>query len=255
MKVEATTYNHSELILQMFMHINKYNLMDGHAHSAETPEQMINLGLVIITKSNIFASDIRKWHSRPDANRTWQNFKTHFKEVQQAIRQSQPTIIMDSLGYHGQANATTIVDEIINKLTSQQITSSEATAEQQMQQALDHMANSTQHSESMAKQMQALATTISNLQTQVNQNQTRGHSGGGGGRCGGRRGHGGQNGRSGGQGNSNRGNNSSPHAYCWTHGNRPQVSRNCEGPAEDHIADAGYKNMQGGSTKNCHWLD
>jgi hypothetical protein len=178
MKVEATTYDHSKPILQMFTHINEYNLMADHAHSAETPQQMINLGLIIITKSNVFASNIQKWHARPDADKTWQNFKTHFIEAQQAIRQSQPTITTDSLGYHGQANAATTVDEVISKLSSQQSTASEATAKQQMQQAVNHMANSTQHSESMATQMQALATTIWDLQTQVNQNQPqdRGHA-------------------------------------------------------------------------------
>jgi hypothetical protein len=218
---------------------------------------MINLGSIIITKSNISASDVRKWHSRPGAKKTWQNFKTHFKEAQQAIRQSQPTITTDSLGYHGQANAASIVDEVISKLSSQQSTASEVATKQQMQQAVDHMANSTQHSKSMATQTQALAMTISNLQTQVNQNQPRGQGRGGGrgGGCGGGRGHGGQNGRSGSLGNNNRGNNSSPPAYCWTHGNCAHVSCNCKGQAKGHIADAGYKNMQGGSTKNCHWLD
>jgi polyhydroxyalkanoate synthesis regulator phasin len=171
-------------------------------------QQMINLGLVIITKSNIFASNIRKWHSCPGTEKTWQHFKTHFKEAQQAIRQSQPTITTDSLGYHGQANAATIVDEVISKLSSQQSTVSEEAAEQHMQQAVDHMANCTQYSKSMATQMQALATTISNLQTQVNQNQPRGQGRGGG------RGHGGRNGRSGSRGNNNRGNNSSQPAYC-----------------------------------------
>jgi hypothetical protein len=212
MKVEATVYDHSKPILQMFMKINEYNLMADHAHSAETQRQMINLGLIIITKSNIFASDIRKWHSRPNAKKTWQHFKTHFKEAQQAIRQSQPTITTDSLGYHGQASAATIVDEVISKLSSQQSNTSKEAAKQQMQQAVDHMANSTQHSETMATQMQALATTISNLQSQVNQKQPLGQGRGGG--RGGGRGHGGQKGQSSSRGNNNRGNNSSPPAYC-----------------------------------------
>jgi hypothetical protein len=115
MKVEATIYDHSKPILQMFMQISEYNLMADHAHSAETPQQMLNLGLSIITKSNIFASDIRKWHSRPDAEKTWRNFQTHFKEAQQAIRQSQLTITTDSLGYHRQANAATVFPRLSSR--------------------------------------------------------------------------------------------------------------------------------------------
>jgi hypothetical protein len=112
-KVEATTYNHARPIINIFTAINEYGNMTKAADAAETPKQLINIGLIIITRSTIFASNIRKWHAKPDVKKTWPAFKTHFKEVQKAIKQSQPAITMDSLGYHEQANAVSIVDQVI----------------------------------------------------------------------------------------------------------------------------------------------
>jgi hypothetical protein len=34
------------------------------------PIQLTNIGLIIITQSTIFASDIRNWHDKPEAGQT-----------------------------------------------------------------------------------------------------------------------------------------------------------------------------------------
>jgi hypothetical protein len=53
-KVEATTYNHDRPIVTIFTAINKYANMADAANAAETPTQLINIGIIIITKSTIF---------------------------------------------------------------------------------------------------------------------------------------------------------------------------------------------------------
>ena len=251
-KVEETNYEHSRPIANMFTRINEYSLMADHARASETAQQMINMGLIIITRSNIFSSDIRKWNRRPDIEKTWPNFKAHFSQAQKDIKASQPTITTDVLGYHGQANAvTTLVDQVTQQvmehLTSQPHSEAEDIAEQQIQQAVDHMANSTQQSASIITQMQALAATISTLQTQVNNNQNQRGRGGGG--------RGGRGGRGGGRGGRGRGGGTaSTPMYCWTHGNCAHAGCDCKTPGVGHIEGATYANMQGGSTYNCHWL-
>jgi hypothetical protein len=228
--LEATTYNHSRPILNVFTAINEYANMADAAGAAETATQLINIGLIIITRSTIFASDIRKWHDKPGGDKDWPNFKEHFKTAQRAIKQSQPTATIDLLGYHEQAAAATEAADQI--------------AEQQMQQQLDNMANAAQQNQTMIDQIKSLTATISNLQT----NQQK--SGGGGGRGGSGRGRGGNSSvRT--QGKSNE---RAPPAYCWTHGNCAHKSAECKTKATGHINKATYADMQGGSTNRCHWL-
>ena len=65
------------------------------------------------------------------------------KRSQRDIKRSQPVVTTDSLGFHGQAKAAAIVDQVIERLS----------AEQCMQQEIgQEMANATQQ-ESMFEQM------------------------------------------------------------------------------------------------------
>jgi hypothetical protein len=254
-EVEATTYNHSRPITNIFTNINEYAHMAEHADATETPAQLINIGLIIITRSTIYANDIRTWNAKPDIDKTWPNFKEHFKAAQKAIKRSQPTVTADSLGYHEQANtaSTTAPDQALAIFANDQ--AAEQLAAQQMQCHLTNMASSAQTNQAIVEQMQALATTMSGLQTQVtNQRRGRGGGRGGGGRGGG--GRGGRGGRGGGRGNEhNRRNDPLPaqvRQYCWSHGNSSHNGTQCRAPAEGHIATATYDNMQGGSTYNCN---
>jgi hypothetical protein len=261
-KLEATTYNHAKPIVNIFTAINEYAHMADAAEAPETATQLINIGIIIITRSTMFSSDLRKWHDKADPDKTWPAFKDHFKLAQKAIKKSQPTVTTDSLGYHENANAASLVDQVIDKITAQRdaksAITSESTAEQlaehQMQQHINNMANSANQNQHMMDQMQSLMSTISTLQTQVNNNNnnTRGRDGSGRNRRNGREGRGG--GRS--QGSSGRGRRRSrqPPKYCWTHGNCAHAGAECETKTEGHIDCATYSNMQGGSTHNCHWL-
>jgi hypothetical protein len=76
------------------------------ANAAETTTQLINIGIIIIVaRSTIFASDVHKWHATPEDEKTWPNFKEHFKTAQRDIKKSQPATATDSLRYHDAANA------------------------------------------------------------------------------------------------------------------------------------------------------
>jgi hypothetical protein len=77
--VEAIAYNHARPIVNIFTEINEYANMADAAQAAETPTQLINIGIIIITRSTIFSSDIRKWHDKPKTDKTWPNFKDHFR--------------------------------------------------------------------------------------------------------------------------------------------------------------------------------
>ena len=83
--------------------------MADAANASETDDQVVDIGLIVISRATIFSSDVRKWHDKPRDDRTLTNFKIHFKEAQKAIKRSQPAMTPDSLGFHGQVNAATQV--------------------------------------------------------------------------------------------------------------------------------------------------
>jgi hypothetical protein len=62
----------------------------------------------------------------------------HFKEAQKAIKKSQPNITSDSLGYHNQANAATIADQVIEKLTAQRDAETATQPEPTTEQIAEH---------------------------------------------------------------------------------------------------------------------
>jgi uncharacterized membrane protein YgcG len=269
--LEQTVYDHTKPLSNVFTAIARHADMATAAESEETTAQLINIGLIIITRPTVFANDIRNWHDRPAAQKTWPRFKTHFKDAQRAIIRSLPAVTADSLGYHDQANAASVanvVDQVIDRLQAQQNADSalttdsaaEAMAEQQMTLQLANMANATQQSQTMFEQMQSLQSTIATLQNQVNSSHNNQGGGGGGGR-GGRQGRGSRGGgRGAGQGGGRGGRRDGPSrtrgppGYCWTHGNCSHTGSDCNDKAEGHIDTATYSNMQGGSTYKCSWL-
>ena len=70
--LEMTMYNHAKPITTIFTAINEYANMAEAANSTETSTQLINIALIIITRSTIFSSDIRKWHSKEDTEKPCQ---------------------------------------------------------------------------------------------------------------------------------------------------------------------------------------
>jgi hypothetical protein len=183
-ELQETSYKHSAPISNLFNAINEYAIMAEAAGSTESPRQMIDVAMTIITRSTIFASDIRKWNEIPAAGQTWAVFTTHFKQAQKAIKRSQPSVTTDTLGYH-EANAT-LVQQVV-EIMNQSHNDAEHLAERQMTEHLANAANSTQHQQSMIDQVQSLANSLTTLRSQVNHqtNQSQGRgSGGRGGRDG-----------------------------------------------------------------------
>jgi hypothetical protein len=243
--LEAMSYNHSKPIVNIFTAINEYASMAEAADAAETPAQLVNIGLIIISRATIFDGDVRKWHDRPEADKTWPDFKNHFKEAQRAIKRSQPTMTTDALGYHEQAASASALASQVLQLTAQRDAETAALALLTAQQDEPAQTNSTQ--DQMMEQMQLLMSTVLQQSTNNNANHQQRRTGGGRGRS---------NGQANGRGGRGRGPGAGrlPPAYCWTHGNCSHNGTDCNNKAEGHIDTATYTNTQGGSQHRFHWL-
>jgi hypothetical protein len=261
---EAIVYNHSRPIVNLFTQISKYAQMADHAGASASQAQLIDFGTIVLTASTRFASDLRKWQAKPELDKTWQAFKTHFIEAQKAIHDSEPAVTTDSLGYHEASpaidTATSIANQVVQSLVQhrdEDITTitADSVHEQQMLAQLANATQQNQQSQQMAAQMAALASTISSLQTQVhqqNQNPQGRRQGRGGGNDRNNRNQGNDNRN---QGNDNRNRNQSrPKCYCHSHGWCTHTSQDCNTPKPGHVATATAANMQGGSTLRCFWI-
>ena len=76
-----------------------------------TPSQLIGIGMIEITNTNIFASDTRRWNEKSLLQKTWKAFKLHFYQAQNSIKKAHPQQSLYSIGFYKSANATTISDE------------------------------------------------------------------------------------------------------------------------------------------------
>ena len=61
----------------------------GHPFSSA---QIVDLGLIIISKHRIFSSYVRKWMQRPIVKQKWVNFKDDFTAVHHYLRDTDATV-------------------------------------------------------------------------------------------------------------------------------------------------------------------
>lgn len=220
-KVKKMNYNLSMPIDSIFNDIEE---LSEYADAAETPytqQQLIDLGYLIISKTNAFSQDIRAWLRRPRAEHTWQNFKEHFRTAYQELRTTQGTTT-DDLGY---ANA--IAEMVIDKLN---IPSTEE-LEQQAAAAASQQQSNQELNDLLSQLLKALSKETVDLtpkQDSTNQNRRRQ--------------------------NQRRQTAKKPRKYCWTHGACAHSSTDCNTPAQGHKKEATFNQMMNGSTNGCFWL-
>jgi hypothetical protein len=246
-EILALTIDANKPIDTLFNTINKYAGVAEAAGSDETPAQLINIAMILLTKSGMFTNDIRRWYERPTVEKTWPRFKTHFRDAQKAIRNSTPTV--DQLGFH---NAN-LVEQIVTGLRDHSITDEEShqasgaapndadTLTTCANATVATSASTTPSNLAMATQMQEMQATILALQNQRPQSNSSGRS------------HGGRTGRGTGRGGPGRGARPTPQ-YCWSHGSCSHLGTACSNRTEGHKPEATFQNMLNGSTKRCYWL-
>jgi hypothetical protein len=274
-KLEITAYEHSRPIANLFTAITDYAHMAEASGATEPPEQLINIGLIVITRATIFTNDIQAWNETLPAAKTWPGFKTHFRTAQKAIKQSHPSTTTDIVGYHRKANSAKEGDDVVSRISlpsndSDELSFAETAAselaDQQLEIHLANIASSAHQNQTTMAQMQTLMSTISDLQSKVQQNNGNNGNRNDGNRNDGRRNNdrrgrgrgyqGGNNQQGGGhqQGGTQHGRPPQPHKYCWTHGLCAHDSPSCTAQKTGHQTTTTMQNMQSGSTHQCFWL-
>ena len=112
-KVQQLVYDPQHPIDGVFTAIDE---IVNYSEAAQTPyiqAQCINLGYLILNRTGHFQRWIIDWHNRPQVQKTWTNFKIHFREAHQQLKETTSLQAQNST-YH--ANA---VKEILHELRSE----------------------------------------------------------------------------------------------------------------------------------------
>jgi hypothetical protein len=227
-----------------------------------TTRQTIAKAYVILNKTRRFKTDITDWNRKPEIDKTWTNFKTHFRRAHQEFRETTDITLEAS---ELQRNNAHLVQQVVEGL--QHVMAPEPTADEPTELMLQ-LANSVTTQQQLTQQIQHMQQAMALLSSQVATQQTQSpphpqppayyppqptyyplnppfQSRGGRGRS--SFGHQGRSGR----GDSGRGRQRNTSIYCWTHGGCGHTSAACLAKLPGHQDTATFANKMAGNTLRC----
>ena len=226
-KVKNMSYHPSEPLVTVFNQIEDLERLGVAARDPFTDKQLVKIGLKIIKNTRDFADGLKTWYQRPRVEHTYANFKTHFEDALELLREIRGSDMTSEV--YQQANAVAEVlrdelekkqDQFLNTLREEIRVANEKEQVAKEQAQTQHEANAATSKEDLI--LQALKD-ISN-QLKVNNEK---------------------------QPSRFRANSRRTH-YCWSHGKCGHPSNQCRAKKEGHKDDATMTNKMGGSTKGCN---
>ena len=146
-------YDLQHPIDEVFIAIDELVNYSEAASAAYSQPQCINLAYRILNRTGMFQRWIIDWNNLPAVQRTWINFKIHFRKAHQQLKETASLQARDSV-YHANAIREAL-QEFKNEIQAQQLETSSRTSDQYS------MPTVTSFSENSAN------STISELQTEV----------------------------------------------------------------------------------------
>ena len=166
-EIKDMTYNPRHPIDTVF---NAVDDLADYARLGKQPltnRQIVAKAYIIINKTRRFKTPINEWNRKDDADRTWTNFKTHFRQAHREFKETTDITIEESDLEQNQAN---FVQRVIAGLRAAEV---DDTGADQSANLIQEMANSATRSEAtqqqLATQLQEVTQTLANLQAHVRQ--------------------------------------------------------------------------------------
>ncbi len=162
--LRTMAYNTQDPIDLVFNEVEEFAEYAEMGHQALTQEQTIAKAYVILNKTRRFKQPITDWNRRLTADRTWLNFKIHFRQAHQEFRETTDTTLEES---ELERNNAHIVQQVVNGMQQAIATefanntdTSTATSDAQ-----------TQLQAQLQAQLQQMQQSVNQLQAQVANNQ------------------------------------------------------------------------------------
>ena len=148
-----------------------FNAVEDYVDFAElgqqplTQRQTISKAYVILNKSRRFKTDITDWNRLPEVQKTWPNFKAHFRRAHQEFRETTDVTLEES---DLQRNNANLVQQVVEGL--QQVMHTENNNDDTTD-ALLQMANSATRTTELQTQIQQMQQAMDLLRSQVSGQQ------------------------------------------------------------------------------------
>lgn len=237
----------------LFSQIERAERIAKARNASYSKAQLVQAAYNTVFQTGMYNDACREWRRRPNAEKTWDNFKEHYETAQHELQESQLTT--QGAGYH--ANSATHNDMNMDAYAYLTTTTvSEQSAISQLTSTNSQLSVSLTQALGTIQALQADMGALKNQLTQLTNQQRNRNNGNNT-----NNNHNSSNGSNGNKGNSNwRNTNAAPSEriyfnqnYCWTHGwhvHNNHTSENCRNPRGDHQKDATRDNNKGGSQKN-----
>ena len=130
-------------------------------------EHIITMVYNILRKTGKFRGPLEKWNEKPPQDKTWANFKLHFRRAAKNLREFSIDTAAAQAGYSQQ-----MVNEITNGLYNIMMSTTEGETTKEAETFMNHMAAAVQQNQTILPQiMQSVATmnqNMSNMQEHIN---------------------------------------------------------------------------------------
>ena len=209
-----------------------------------TDSQILEKGLTIIRATRDFEYALMQWEAKPQADKTWANFKTHFHEAQLQLKQIRgPT--MQQSGFH---HANMLAQELTTKfeehlaIRDSQLLSvmqsipglAETSSSSDSETSLSHTANYTSSDTVQLEILKLLKELRADIKRESKQSKRDPKPG--------------SNPKTPDDATKKRWHTNK---YCWTHGGCGHTSDKCNTKAEGHQDEATFERKMGGSKAYC----
>ena len=223
-KVKQMTYDPRQPVDIVYNEIEDLHDFSHAANAIYTQQQLMNMAYNIFLKTGVFKSAIREWKRKPMAQKTWVSLKTHFRQAQQELKETNGLTVDQTSFDH--AN---LVQQVVEGVQAALRPTEEENelADEYMENVANMTTNQQELLPTLIQQMQQMQSIITTMQEQLNKQPTQPRND--------RR-------------MTQRKNTSK---YCWSHGACSHESKNCNQKKDGHQDDATFTNKKGGSTYYC----
>ena len=110
-KAKKTIYNPRDPLASVFLVVDDLVKLAALAATPLSSAQQVNIGSVILHKTGKFPQLIVEWNRKPIVNKTWANFKTHFRTAHKDLRATTDITAQDAGMHH-----TNMVRDVVSAL-------------------------------------------------------------------------------------------------------------------------------------------
>ena len=215
-KVKTMEYSITDPLVVVFNEIEELARLGTAAHIPYSNMQLLQIGLRIIKNTNDFEDGINKWYNRPAAEHTWENFKTHFENARELLKQIRGADIQHSS--FQQANF--VANEVRAEIAQTHASILQALAENQTTNTTVEEPTEVANVATTESTQLAILQLLKQIKDEMKSTPTT--------------------------------RNPRKKFYCWTHGVCGHKSADCRNKKEGHQNNATFADKKDGTSKGCN---